>query len=96
MCCGFSLKEKLDWWVEKKGYIKAVIPAEHFSERADDTRKELWDDVPEGHVLAALVDPDAPTFKVLTRAATEAEEAKFHHPRMPWMIKTKQIRLSAE
>jgi len=45
-----------------------------------------WDAVPEGMVLAALVDSATPTFKVLTRAATEAEEAKFHHPRMPWLV----------
>ena len=87
---GFAQKEKLDWWVEKKGFIKAVIPAEQFSERADDTREIQWDVVPEGMVIAALVDSESPIFKVLTRAATEAEEAKFRHPRMPYLVPVRQ------
>jgi hypothetical protein len=81
---GFARRESVGWWREK-GADLVDIPAERFAERSDRDRQLRWDAVPAGLVIRGLVDPHEgqPLLKVVTRASTEEELARFHHERMP-------------
>jgi hypothetical protein len=81
---GFAKSEALGWW-KKKGGELVDIPAHRFAERSDRTRQLIWGDVPAGQVIRGLIDPNdgKPVIKVVTRASTEEEQAKYEHPRMP-------------
>ena len=81
---GFAKKESLGWW-KKKGGETVDIPATRFAERSDKDGRLIWDDVPAGNVIRGLVDPNegTPLLKVVTRASTDEELAKFEHARMP-------------
>lgn len=81
---GFARKERIDWW-KKKGGELVDLPAEKFAERSDVTRKLIWDEVPDGLVIRALVDNDSnePILKIVTRAANKDEAKQFQHDRMP-------------
>ncbi len=83
---GFARRESLGWWREK-GAELVDIPAERFAERSDDDRQLRWDAVPSGLVIRGLIDPHEgqPLLKVVTRASTAEEIARFHHDRMPSM-----------
>jgi hypothetical protein len=61
------------------------IPAERFAERSEQTRRFVWDDVPEGLVLRGVMErgEGSPLVRIVTRAATGAEVMRFQHPRMP-------------
>ena len=79
---GFATTEKLGWW--KRNGRLVDFPATHFAERHDVTKELIWDEMPAGQVIRALVTNDrTPLLKVVTRAATEAEIARFGHDRMP-------------
>jgi hypothetical protein len=81
---GFARSEILAWW-QSKGGVLVDIPADRFAERSNITGKLIWDDVPEGFVIRGLVDVQEaePLIKIVTRAASQEEEARFQHPRMP-------------
>jgi hypothetical protein len=81
---GFARREMLHWW-EKKGGELVDVPADRFAERSDKTRALIWDRIPEGQVVRGLIEKSGPTplLKIVTRASTEAELARFQHPRMP-------------
>jgi hypothetical protein len=81
---GFARREILRWW-EKKGGELVDIPADRFAERSDKTHKLIWDEIPGGHVVRGLVEKSGPKplLKIVTRASTQEELARFEHPRMP-------------
>jgi hypothetical protein len=81
---GFARSEILGWWQHRGGEL-LDIPAERFAERSDQTRRLVWDDVPEGLVLRGVMERGEgfPLVRIVTRAATGAEVMRFQHPRMP-------------
>lgn len=81
---GFARSEILGWWQHRGGEL-LDIPAERFAERSDQTRRLVWDDVPEGLVLRGVMErgEGSPLVRIVTRAATGAEVMRFQHPRMP-------------
>jgi len=81
---GFSRTEILAWWLQKGGVL-IDIPADRFAERSSITGKLIWADVPQGMVIRGLLDSQgkAPLIKVVTKAASEEEQSRFQHPRMP-------------
>jgi hypothetical protein len=81
---GFARHEIMDWWM-KKGGMLLDIHAGSFAERSDTTRRLVWDTVPENHVIRGILDVQSShcLIKVVTRAATSEERARFQHPRMP-------------
>jgi hypothetical protein len=81
---GFAKRESIGWWKGKGGTV-VDIPATRFAERSDKDGRLIWDDVPAGNVIRGLIDPNEgkPLLKVVTRASTEEELARFEHPRMP-------------
>jgi len=81
---GFARKETIGWW-RKKGGEYVEVPAERFAERSDRDRQLRWDNIPPGFVVRGLMDPNdgQPLLKVVTRAATPEELARFEHARMP-------------
>lgn len=85
---GFARSEILKWWLER-GAELIDIPANEFAERSDLTGELIWDRVPQGLVLRALLDRQTSheLIKVVTRAATPAEIEKFQHDRMPLLEK---------
>ena len=83
---GFARRESLGWW-EKNGGELVDIPAERFAERSERDRQLRWDAVPAGMVIRGVVDPHdgKPLLKVVTRASTAEEFARFQHDRMPFL-----------
>jgi len=83
---GFARRESLGWW-EKNGGDLVDIPAERFAERSERDRQLRWDAVPAGMVIRGVVDPHdgKPLLKVVTRASTAEEFARFQHDRMPFL-----------
>ena len=81
---GFAKKESLNWW-KSKGAELVDLPAEKFAERSDISRRLVWDVLPDGTVIRAIIDLQSkePLIKIVTRAATEEELKQFEHPRMP-------------
>jgi hypothetical protein len=81
---GFARREMLRWW-EKKGGELVDVPADRFAERSDRTRELIWDEIPPGLVVRGLIEKTGPKplLKIVTRASTEGELARFEHPRMP-------------
>lgn len=82
---GFARKESIGWWKKIKGGTYVDIPATRFAERSDRTGEVTWDDVPAGNVIRGLIDPNEgkPLLKVVTRASTPEELAKYEHDRVP-------------
>jgi hypothetical protein len=81
---GFARNEILEWW-RRKGGVLIDIPADRFAERSNFTGKLIWANVPSGLVIRGLIDSQSgePLIKVVTRSASEDEQARFQHPRMP-------------
>ena len=81
---GFARRELGDWW-RKQGWEPVDVPAERFAERSDRTRQLAWDEVPAGMIVRGVVEANAdkPLLKIVTRASTADELARFEHPRMP-------------
>ena len=81
---GFARRETLGWW-KKQGAELVDVPAHRFAERSERDRQLRWDDVRPGCVLRGLVIVEAttPLLKIVTRASTPEELARFEHPRMP-------------
>jgi hypothetical protein len=81
---GFARHEILDWWL-KRGGIILDIHADSFAEISDQTRRLIWDIVPENHVIRGVLDLQSSDhrIKIVTRSATNEETKHFHHPRMP-------------
>jgi hypothetical protein len=81
---GFARSEILGWWQHRGGEL-LDIPAERFAERSEQTRRLLWDDVPEGLVLRGVMErgEGSPLVRIVTRGASELELMRFQHPRMP-------------
>jgi hypothetical protein len=81
---GFARKESLGWW-RKKGGELVDVPADRFAERSDRDRQLRWEAIPREQVVRGLVDPNdgKPLLKIVTRASTADELARFEHPRMP-------------
>jgi hypothetical protein len=91
---GFARSESLGRWLSMGGQL-VDIPAQRFAERSNRTRRLIWQDVPIGKVVRGIVDSNSgkPLLKVVTRAATPEEYARFEHPRMPFI---EAPRVSAE
>jgi hypothetical protein len=87
---GFARSEILDWW-KKQGAEEVELTATSFAERSEKTRQLVWDDVPEGQVISALLDhrENPALLKVVTRPSNEDELARFEHPRLPLLQKRK-------
>ncbi|MFM8764377.1 MAG: hypothetical protein ACKOEZ_06035 [Spartobacteria bacterium] len=87
---GFARSEILDWW-KKQGAEEVELTATSFAERSEKTRQLVWDDVPEGQVISALLDhrENPALLKVVTRPSSEDEQARFEHPRLPLLQKRK-------
>ena len=87
---GFARSEILDWW-KKQGAEDVELTATSFAERSEKTRQLVWDDVPEGQVISALLDhrENPALLKVVTRPSNEDELARFEHPRLPLLQKRK-------
>jgi hypothetical protein len=81
---GFARREVLGWWKRKGGEF-VDIPADRFAERSDLDRQLRWEDIPKGHVIRGVIDPNEgkPLLKVLTRASTQEEQVRYQHGRMP-------------
>jgi hypothetical protein len=81
---GFARREVLGWWKRNGGEF-VDIPADRFAERSDLDRQLRWEDIPKGHVIRGIIDPNDgnPLLKVLTRASTQEEQVRFQHGRMP-------------
>ena len=87
---GFARSEILDWW-KHQGAEEVELTATSFAERSEITRQLVWDDVPEGQVISALLDhrENPALLKVVTRPSNEDELARFDHPRLPLLQKRK-------
>ena len=87
---GFARSEILDWG-KKQGAEDVELTATSFAERSEKTRQLVWDDVPEGQVISALLDhrENPALLKVVTRPSNEDELARFEHPRLPLLQKRK-------
>ena len=85
---GFARSEILHWWIERGGEL-LDIPATDFAERSDGTGELVWDSVPAGLVIRALLDrqTEHELVKIVTREATPDEVEKFQHHRMPLLEK---------
>lgn len=81
---GFARRERLAWWMQQGGEL-VDVPAHRFAERSDRDRRLRWDDVPPGSVVRGLLDlhTGKPLLKIVTRASTAGELARFEHDRMP-------------
>ncbi|MGB8170233.1 MAG: hypothetical protein WCF18_22215, partial [Chthoniobacteraceae bacterium] len=81
---GFARRESLGWWKQKGGEL-VDVPAERFAERSDRDRQLRWEALPSGLVVRGIIDPHEgqPLLKIVTRASTTEELARFEHPRMP-------------
>lgn len=92
---GFARSEILNWWIQRGG-ILLDIPAAEFAERSERTGELVWDAVPEGFVIRAILDRQTAheLIKIVTREATPAEFGKFEHDRMP--VLEKPLRSAAE
>lgn len=87
---GFARSEILDWW-KQQGAEEVELTATSFAERSEKTRQLVWDNVPEGQVICAVIDNrgNPAQLKVVTRPANEAELTHFEHPRLPLLQKRK-------
>ena len=81
---GFARSEILNWWIQRGG-ILLDIPAEEFAERSDRTSELVWDELPSGLVIRAILDRQTAheLIKIVTREAAPAELERFQHNRMP-------------
>jgi len=81
---GFARSEILAWWI-KQGAEEVELTATSFAERSENTGQLVWGDIPECHVISALLDnrKSPPLLKIVTRPASDEEVARFEHPRMP-------------
>jgi hypothetical protein len=79
------------FWIggNKQGAEEVELTATSFAERSEKTRQLVWDNVPEGQVICALLDnrENPAQLKVVTRPANEAELIHFEHPRLPLLQK---------
>jgi hypothetical protein len=85
---GFARSEILDWW-KTRGAEAVELTATSYAERSGETGRLVWENVPEGHVISALLDhrENPALLKVVTRHANAEEQAKFQHPRLPLLRK---------
>jgi hypothetical protein len=85
---GFARSEILDWW-KTRGAEAVELTATSFAERSGETGRLVWENIPEGHVISALLDhrENPALLKVVTRPANAEEKAKFQHPRLPLLRK---------
>jgi hypothetical protein len=81
---GFARSESLGRWLSMGAQL-VDIPAQRFAERSNRTRRLAWNDIPLGLVVRGIVDSNSgkPLLKIVTRAASPEEFARFEHPRMP-------------
>jgi len=87
---GFARSEILDWW-KRQGAEEVELTATSFAERSEKTGQLVWDDVPDGQIISALLDhrQSPALLKVVTRPSTAPELARFNHPRLPLLQKRK-------
>ena len=85
---GFARSEILDWW-KKSGAEEIELTATSFAERSGETGNLVWENIPESHVISALLDhrENPALLKVVTRPANAEEQIKFQHPRLPVLRK---------
>jgi len=85
---GFARSEILDWW-RRQGAEEVELTATSFAERSGGTGQLVWENVPEGHVISAILDhrENPALLKVVTRPANAEELSKFEHPRLPLLRK---------
>ena len=81
---GFARQESLARWLGMGAQL-VDVPVRRFAERSTRTHRVIWESIPLGMVVRGLVDSNSgkPLLKILTRAATGEEFAKYEHPRMP-------------
>lgn len=88
---GFARSEILDWW-KKQGAEEVELTATGFAERSEKSGKLVWEDIPSGQAISALLDhrENPALLKVVTRPADADEILKFEHHRMP-LIKIRRF-----
>lgn len=81
---GFARSESLGRWLAMGGQL-VDIPAKRFAARSSRTGRLKWEEIPLGFVVCGLIDSNGgkPLLKLVTRASTPEEFARFEHPRMP-------------
>jgi hypothetical protein len=81
---GFARAESLPWWLQN-GAAAAEVPAQRFAERSNRTRSLIWEAVPGGTIVRAILvaSEGKQLLKVVTRPATAQELQRFGHNRMP-------------
>ena len=87
---GFARFEILDWW-HRQGAEEVELTATSFAERSSRTGQLVWEDVPEGQIISAILDQreNPALLKVVTRPANPNELSKFEHTRVPLLRKRK-------
>jgi len=87
---GFARSEILNWW-HQQGAEDVELTATSFAERSDRTGQLVWEDIPQDHVISAILDlrENPALLKVVTRPAHPNELLKFEHPRLPVIQKRK-------
>jgi hypothetical protein len=87
---GFARSEILNWW-QRQGAEEVELTATSFAERSSKTGQLVWEDIPEDHVISAILDhrENPALLKVVTRAANPDEISKFEHLRLPLVQKRK-------
>jgi len=88
---GFARSEILKWWLRKKGGEAASLAADKFAERNHKTGQLVWQDMPAGKAIRAVIEPGNPgkkylPLRVVTRPATADEIEQFGHDRMPVIV----------
>jgi len=82
---GFARSEILDWW-RRQGAEEVELTATSFAERSGVTGQLVWEDVPEGHVISAILDhrENPALLKVVTRPANAEELSSNPRARRGW------------
>jgi len=89
----YARSERMEYWVKQRSAIAVEILADGFAERHRQTNQIIWENIPSGRIIQALLakpkDPDTflippdPECYIVTRAATANEANHFGHDRLP-------------
>lgn len=89
----YARQERMEYWIRQRSAVPVEIIAESFAERNRQTHELVWQNIPPGQVIQAvlavpreidelLFEPESECY-VVTRAATAAEIEYFGHDRLP-------------
>ena len=89
----YARSERMEYWIRQRSAIEVEILADGFAERNRHTNQLVWENIPSGQIIRAvlaspkdpesfLIQPD-PDCYIVTRAATADEIQHFGHDRLP-------------